>query len=146
MIHAAQEIARRIGESGCYALCLMHVGETATGKTVDPIRIVAAAMKTPSTEMPGKMILTGDLFVNSPKNLISFSVGGKWDVRHETADYRAKPDEREIMRFERVDGAKTYSHFVVGDGLGRVLWNPLGESRTVREGKLISKRIIRKVA
>lgn len=145
MIHAAQEIARRIGESGCYALCLMHVGETATGKTVDPIRVVAAAMKTIAKDAPGKTILAPDIFVNSPAALVSIAVGGKWDVRHEGAEYIAKPDEREIMRYERVDGMKVYSHFVVGDGLGRVLWDPLGESRTVREGKLVSKRIVRRV-
>jgi hypothetical protein len=35
-----------------------------------------------------------------------------------------------------------YSHFVLGDGTGRVKYDPLGSSKTVAEGRLISKRIL----
>lgn len=53
-----------------------------------------------------------------------------------------KPDEEnnevEILFFKR-NGA--IGHFVVGDGQGHVAYDPVGYSRSVAEGKLISKRI-----
>ena len=77
--------------------------------------------------------------------ILSLAGGGTWSVRHDATDYEPKHGEREILRFERKTAAGVLGHFVVGDGHGAVEWDPLGESRTVAEGKLVSKRIVRRL-
>jgi len=60
---------------------------------------------------------------------------------HFSANYVPAEDELEILLFQRPDGFK---HFVVGDGKGGVEWDPYENSRTVREGEVVSKRIFRR--
>jgi hypothetical protein len=48
----------------------------------------------------------------------------------------------EILHFERVVGrGKIIPHFVAGDGLCHVAYDPWGVSKTVREGELRSRRV-----
>jgi hypothetical protein len=65
-------------------------------------------------------------------------------VIKESANYVATKGEHEILYFEREDTLQTWGHFVVGDGLGVVCYDPYGDSMTVKKGKLTSKRIFRR--
>lgn len=67
-------------------------------------------------------------------------------MRHEGADYQPLPEEMEILRFERQTTGTTYAHFVVGDGKGGVSYDPLDLSQTVAQGRLVSKRIVKRLA
>lgn len=60
---------------------------------------------------------------------------------HFPPDYIPAENEYEILLFKRPDG---YKHFVVGDGKGGVEWDPWENSRSVKEGEIISKRIFRR--
>jgi len=64
---------------------------------------------------------------------------------HRDADYVPAENERELLWFERPDG---YRHFVLGRydrerKIDVVDWDPYKDSRTVKEGKIIGKRIFR---
>lgn len=129
-----QLICKKIGDSGCYFISLLKI-----------VNCDYAAIALYQKALDAK-IIDEDCFVQDPPSLLSLAAGGTWDVRHEDANYQTKRDEWEILRFERKDTTVTYAHFVVGDGYGHVADDPLGNSRTVAEGKLVSKRIIRRLS
>ena len=85
--------------------------------------------------------MTTGCFINSPDTLLRIlGWPAKYTGVHEGPEYECKDDEVEILRFE----LGNQSHFVVGDGNGRVTYDPMGVSKTVAEGRLVSKRIFRK--
>jgi len=130
----AQTIAKAIGESGCYFLSLLHLA----GAEDSAIGLYQKAV--------ASKIMGADCFIQDPAAILSMSAGGKWSVRHEPADYQPQSNEMEILRYERKATTATYGHFVVGDRHGGVIYDPLDASRTVAEGTLVSKRIVRKEA
>ena len=75
-----------------------------------------------------------DCFLNNPAAILSAMTGKTWCLRKETSGYTALAGELEILRFERKNRRSILSHFVVGDGAGKVTYDPYGESRTVHEG------------
>lgn len=66
----------------------------------------------------------------------------KYNDRHDPPSYQCDDNEFEILKF--VKGAT--AHFVAGDGNGNVAYDPWGDSNTVRNGYLQSKRIFRRLA
>jgi hypothetical protein len=65
----------------------------------------------------------------------------RYTDRHEIPVRRAMHNEVEILRFTSPHG----SHFVVGDGNGNVAYDPYGVSKAVRDGRVESKRIFRRL-
>lgn len=129
----SQEICRTLGESGCYFLSLLHLAKT----DYAALTLFRLAVK--------RGIISEDCFVKDPAALMTLATGGKWEVRHEAVDYRTVQNEMEILIYERKVTGATYAHFVVGDGAGHVAYDPLGNSRTVAEGQLVSKRIVKRL-
>jgi hypothetical protein len=84
-------------------------------------------------------------FMNSPVPVFKFLGLGVKSVRFEGPDYVCKPNEFEILCWERtynVTGEpKTYNHFTCGNGTGIVTYDPSGESNAVKYGFLESKRV-----
>ena len=130
----SQTIARKIGESGCYFLSLLHLAT----RDNDAIGLYKQAVSFG--------VMDEDCYIKDPARLLSLVAGGNWDVRHQAAQYLTKSDELEILRFERRVAMKTYAHFVVGDGRGQVAYDPLDNAQTVSAGQLVSKRIIKRLA
>ena len=130
----SQTIARRIGESGCYFLSLLHLAN----RDNDAIGLYKQAI------VVG--VMDEDCYIKDPARLLSLIAGGTWRVVHQAAQYPTKSDELEILRFERKAAMKTYAHFVVGDGRGQVAYDPLDNAQTVAQGELVSKRIIKRLA
>jgi hypothetical protein len=127
-----QTICRIIGDSGCYFLSLL--------------RLYGYEMQAPSLFIDFTRLkwLDEDCYVRDPAAICNFLDNTKRHrVVYAAADYILQPDEREILRYERKTTGTTFSHFVVGNGQGRVEWDPLGDSLTVKNGSLVSKRIVR---
>ncbi|MBL8965402.1 MAG: DUF261 family protein [Spirochaetaceae bacterium] len=131
---APQRIAEAIGKEGCYFLSLLRLAETELGDHIDLLDAYGRAI--------GAGAMREDCYILDGGAILETYLPGAWAVTHESADYKPKPGELEILRYD-LAGA---SHFVVGDGSGRVAFDPYGDSRTVREGRLVSKRIARRVA
>jgi hypothetical protein len=130
-----QKLAEALGLAGCYFLSIVYLAEQLTGKPIDALRAFDEALRE-SAARP-------DAYLDDPAEILGQMAGGAWTVSKEAPDYQAKPGELEVLRFERDTGI---SHFVAGDGSGRVAFDPYGDSRTVREGVLASKRIFRRQA
>jgi hypothetical protein len=122
-----------LGEEGCYFLCLVHLAEQITGERIDAIPVLLEALD--------KTLVKTDCTVLAAEKVMQLMTGVAWIKSHEDADYRPTDGQLEVLRFERKTGAATWVHFVVGDGEGSVVYDPLGSSRTVREGTLVAKRI-----
>jgi hypothetical protein len=128
-----QKLMEILGADGCYILCIVHLGEQQTRERVDAIPVFLDALE--------KVHVMRNCLVLEAAAILSDIPGVKWSKRTEGADYEVKPDELAIDRWERTTGSGTVVHFVVSDGKGGVAYDPYGDSRTVREGTLVSKRI-----
>ena len=146
MVSNVQGLCARLGAEGCYELSLMWLAERIADREIDVVRAHAEALRDD--------IVAEDCFVKSPERLLLALTGARFKVVRAgdgpgyvlPLSYVPLPGEYEVLRFERQDGRSTIAHFVVGDGHGGVAYDPYEGSRTVREGILKSKRIVRREA
>ena len=131
-----QAIMQRLGAGGCYLLSLVWLAERETGLRIDAVEQYLNAVRAGWCRE--------DCYLVDPARLFSAMVGWLWTVRHEGPTYAPSRDEKEVLRYGRSVVMATYGHFVVGDGEGGVAYDPLGGSRTVADGHLVSKRILRR--
>lgn len=128
-----QKVMKILGEYGCYFLSLVELAERVTGKRIDAVEAYLDALIKRKTD--------GEATMLDPAAVLSRMAGGTWTVRKEGATYIPKSGEAEVLLFQ--NGA--YSHFVLGDGAGGVLYDPLGNSNTVAKGTCVGKRIFERV-
>jgi hypothetical protein len=148
MIDRPQAAALAIGRTGCYFLSILKLAEKWGGPRRDALLEYENAV--------GRGTLGNDCMVLDAGRLLSILTNNGWTCLkagpgHELPlTYQcASAEELEILRYERpVEPGDTASseraHFVVGDGQGKLSWDPYGESRTVRVGKVVSKRVFRR--
>ena len=130
-----QKYCEALGESGCYFLSILHLAESITGKTIDPVRAYVDCV--------ANGLMEYDCFVRHPDVILRKYTGKKYEVVNSPRDYKTATGEFEILRFERKTASASFAHFVVGDGNGVVAFDPYGASMTVRDGYVASKRIFR---
>lgn len=129
-----QVIAEQIGKYGCYFLSLIRAAEKIIGRRIDAIAIYEDVVK--------RGWMGPDCFMNRPNEVLGILTGEKWHVQHQSRLYKPKDGEIAILRFERKDPSGSLTHFVLAGPDGQVVeYDPYGDSRTVREGELVSKRI-----
>lgn len=136
MNESRQKILLTLGEGGCYFLCLIRLAESLHSERridVVPVYLQAIASKQ----------LQEDCTVLDPAAIMQTLYGGHWYYHKEGPTYKPGSAEFEILRYERPTPKMIYSHFVLGNGAGGVEYDPLGESHTVADGYLVSKRILR---
>ena len=133
-----QRYCEALGKSGCYFLSILNLAEKITGKLIDHARAYEECL--------GAAFIKADCFVNFPGRILEHYTGSMYEVSQAAKDYKPSTGEFEILRFERKDTTQTFAQFVVGDGTGRVAFDPYGDSLTVREGYLVSKRIFRRAS
>jgi hypothetical protein len=81
-----------------------------------------------------------ECFIKRPVEILRFLGHPATSVGY-TENMEMMADD-EILHFERVVGnGKIIPHFVAGDGLCHVAYDPWGVSKTVREGELRSRRV-----
>lgn len=129
-----QLISKTLGASGCYFLSLVYHAEKIAKKPFDVIELYDKVVKMGWLEK--------DCFVKNPSAIMSYLVGASCSVRHEPLTYEPKKNEYEITRYEKNATGTTYVHFVCTKD-GSVIYDPYGKSSTVRDGKPVSKRIIK---
>lgn len=146
MTYGVQKIAKALGESGCYFLSLCKIAEVIAGVFFDPIHEAAEAIEA-GTMGPDCFIKDAGAVVSAltRERYIVFKAGPGHAL---PLYYVLAPGEREILRYERPNpaGGEPLAHFIVGDGIGRPSWDPWPESLAVSEGRLVSRRIIRRAS
>ena len=88
-----------------------------------------------------------DCYVIDPEAIFGFlDMPVKYTGKHESIFRRCRGDEIEALMF-RLDrpNRRPWKHFTAGSGNGTVTYDPYGISRAVAEGRLVSKRIFRRL-
>jgi len=133
-MRSRQKDFERIGAEGCYFLSIVRAAERLHARYIDAYLAYIHALET--------QLIEEDCFVNDPAGLLGNLTEGKWSVTKEPADYKAKPGEIVILRYERKEPTKTWAHFVLASTDGsKVEYDPYGGSKTVKDGVLVSKRV-----
>lgn len=133
MIKGMQKILLELGNYGCYFLSIVEAAERRSGKEYSILPIFL--------EMKKKGFIGKDSYIFFPDKILSALTGKPYTIRHERKDYKAKAGEIEILRYEWRYKDNVSAHFVLGDGYGRIAYDPLAGSYTVQNGLLESKRI-----
>jgi len=88
-----------------------------------------------------------DCYISDPDAIFDFlCMPSQFTQRHESIFRRCTEDEFEVLMF-RLDrpNCRPWKHFTAGSGNGTVTYDPYGVSRAVAEGRLVSKRIFRRI-
>lgn len=130
-----QEYALLLGKYGCYFSVLLKIANPKT-HAINQIEAYDIAIK--------NKWMDSDCYVREPGKIIEhFSNYKKVEVRKEF-NLAYIPEENEVLIGCFVLNKET--HFVLLDKNKKVLWDPLGISNTVKNGKLESYRIVKLVA
>jgi hypothetical protein len=131
-----QAIMKIIGESGCYFLSLVRAAEIITQSRIDAVNVYNLAV------MRGYM--KQDCFVLRPDMIMAVMTNQMWSIHKEGADYKTTHGEIVIHRYEWSTPRGLLAHFILAleDG---TRYDPLGESQTVKNGKLVSMRVLRRI-
>lgn len=128
-----QAIAKKIGDEGCYFLSLVYIAEQEIKKSIDIIDLYNTCV--------AKGWMKEDCYILDPAAILSYLIGKKtMFFKVDGTKFTPTKFERVISRYENNARGKLYSHFVVGCN-GKVIYDPLGESNTVKNGKLVSYRV-----
>lgn len=123
-----QKIAKAIGDSGCYFLCLLKACNKEDNAIGYYKKYVAAGL------------MEEDCFIKKPVAILSDLTGQSYQVLKSIA-----PDEAASILVARFHNPKTgLYHFVLVDSNGSVIWDPYGTSNTVANGYIESYRLFYK--
>ena len=122
---------------GCYMMVLFWF---VVLKKKYPLDTILIEELTQVFELGG--YIKSDLYVNNPDKILQH-FGINVVTRKENPYYTCTENEFETLVFKAYNPVKGkyWYHRVAGNGKGIVTYDPIGYSRAVKYGKLISKRI-----
>lgn len=125
-----------MAEWGCYFCSILAMDEEASGTTYtaqDVLKLWSQNCQEGDIDYEATIL--------NPNGFLRDLRGGMTFLGRYPPGYRPSSDERQILLYHN---AKTgMNHFVLGDGNGNCKWDPYPNSRTVREGSVVSQRIYR---
>ncbi len=132
----------RINKYGCYLMFIFYEVNKYTNYMFSPA-IINDLYKI----FVSHGFIDHDCFIFDPDAIFDFlCMPVQYTQKHETPFRRCREDEFEALMF-RLDrpGRNPWIHFTAGSGKGTVTYDPYGCSRAVAEGRLVSKRIFRRL-
>jgi len=140
MRQGIQTLMSEAGESACYALCIIEIAERISKKSFDVISSILAGISNGFIKYNFHDHTDPDNFyVLDPSKFLYFLVGTRWEVRKESATYIKRGNEYEVDVWEYKPAGKVVYHFRLPD------WDSLEDSNTVKYGKVVSKRIYKRI-
>ena len=121
-----------LGNYGCYLLCLLRICEMETKGQVSAEEAFEVARAS------GWM--DEDCYVKEPAKILGRFAGGTWDVTKQEPGYKSDSVQYVIQRWEWKNTGGIQSHFTMPD------WDPMGDSLTVRNGRIVSFRMARRTS
>lgn len=126
-----QRVMSEVGEEGCYLLCIVDIAEEVLKERIDAVVAYLDGIE--------RGFVQENCLMTNAAGFLEMLTGVKWEKRYESATYVKKDGEFEVQKWQRKSGVGTVDHFK------REIYDPYGDSRTVREGYLESKRIFSRV-
>lgn len=134
---------------GCYFMSVLYLAEKKRGKVFHADEIISIYRSCLQTGIIDKEVykdgvLIDGCFVTDPISLFDVAGVRVSSVVKMDAKYKAGPGEYELLCYHRPATAtnREHTHFVAGID-GKVAFDPLGQSNTVKYGYLKSKRIFK---
>jgi hypothetical protein len=135
-----QTLLGEAGEAACYALDILEIAERERGHKLNIIEALCQGIDCGfiyyNNEDPND---NDNFFVEAPEALLTMLAGGRWTVEKAGPEYVPARGEWVVDRWERVKTGAVIGHFRLPD------WDSLSNSMTVRYGKIVSKRVFRRV-
>ena len=143
MRQGVQDFLKIAGDEACYALQLIRAAEIHLVRELDIVRALYLGADSRWIYFNWKDYKDVQNFrVDNGAAFFSALVGEEFELLHMPADYQEQPGEYAIYKFAREQPTKdkpiVITHFRAKDH------DTLVYSRTVAEGKLVGKRILRK--
>lgn len=138
---------KRMGDEGCYLISLKKGAEIFNhgDSTIDVLALYDLLTTTIIQSKNGPTpIMDEDCYLNRAELALGVMTGVRWSLEHGPYDYKPRHGEIVIVRFEWQTINKTWSHFVLVLEDGSI-YDPLGWSNTVANGKRVSTRIFRRI-
>lgn len=127
---------RRIHDYGCGIMCCFFLGNKLNKDLTLSIEEIVDKIE----EFIKKKWLEEDMTVLQWEKIVEDLTGLKTSyLGHSGADVVCNKNQREILQW--FNKRTNFKHFTCGDGKGHCTYDPLGESVSVREGYVLSKRI-----
>ena len=129
-----QKECKALGDEGCYFLCLLWIAERELDRDIDALKAFGLAKRKGWAEE--------DCYMANPAEMMSELLGRACAIR-KSWDFSEKlaGNQWDVWLYKRATTGKTYYHFVVVSE-GVVIYDPLGESNTVKYGAPESRRIL----
>jgi len=136
MTAGIQRLFAAIGESGCFALCIVEAGQPGC----PPHTAVDMVIR-------GQVLkyLDADMTVRKQELFMEMCAGGEWNYRPEKATYIPLPSEISIEKWAYTHPKSGYHEHFAWRRQDGTLWDSLGNSETLKQGKCIDKRIFRRI-
>ena len=125
-----QRIMTEIGKNGCYLLSIIHAAEVITHRRIDAVEVYLDAVEKKWSEI--------DCYLVHPDLILGSLTGRVYTIRHDKADYEGQTNEVVIRRYELSKTGVTFSHFIL---YSPTIYDPYGNSTTVKFGKCVSTRV-----
>jgi hypothetical protein len=142
MKQGIQTFLSEAGEAACYALDIIEIAQRSLwgGQKIDPVDALYLGVSQGYIHYNEKDPNDSDnFFVKDPAAFLAMFAGGRWTVEKVGPDYVPARGEYVVDRWERVKTGVVIGHFRLPD------WDSLQDSQTVRYGKIVSKRVFRRV-
>jgi hypothetical protein len=140
MRQGIQTFLSEAGEAACYALAILEIAERERGQKLDTIDALCQGIDRGYIHYneadPNDC---NNFFVEYPSAFLSLFAGSRWTVGKVGPDYVPARGEYVVDRWERVRTGTVIGHFQLPD------WDSLVDSQTVRYGKIVSKRVFRRI-
>ncbi len=133
-----KKLSKDMNKDGCAFLSLAYFSEKITLQKWDSILLVALWNKAKSMDVIDKENIIQEWDTLAKMFGLNYDYLG-WKEK----DFVCNKDQFEICAW--YNPRTKFTHFVVGNGKGKVEWDPLEVSVTVREGHLDSKRVFERI-
>jgi hypothetical protein len=127
-----QDFIKKVGDEGCYALCLCKIAELHIRHSGIAVARIEAGVESG--------FIAGDMTVLDGAGFLGYMTAQKWTKEYKEAGY--KPAAGDYLVAEWFNHRTKLTHFTVEYP---VKWNSLKNSVTVKEGSIRSYRLYREV-
>jgi hypothetical protein len=135
-----QTLLGEAGEAGCYAFDIIEIAERIGGREINLVSALYRGIEQGYIHYNEKDKNDNDnFFVENPPAFLAMLAGGKWTVEKTGPSYHPAAGEYVVDRWERLKTGTVIGHFRLPD------WDSIDDSQTVKYGKIVSKRVFRKV-
>jgi hypothetical protein len=139
MKQGIQSFLKSVGETACYALCIVQVAIELTGKEINVVNALTLGIDRGCIKYTPDNRDGNNFYVVMPDKFLSLLTARDWSVRHAAPTSGIRADELVVERYEYKTTSGILGHFKLP------AWDSMSPSPVAEKGKLVSLRVFRPV-